>query len=442
MNDLLMYIDQIDQCVNDSEIDVLESMIQSYDKSIKIIQESDENTDLSSFDIFQEGEKWNKFKEDTKAPVLGKKGESVAKRFLMLIPRLIQKLIVLIKKLFSKNKFFKSKMDKDVEKLKKEAKRVVPEELTPEQINAIKKMFENKPPKIDPVKKAEKDFEDTRNRVNDSMAKRHEEFYDVIQKSLNNIFDDYSATKQSLNDIGKMVDKVDEKNPGLIDELLEELGSTPRKKEKMGEKYFTIKNTKFFNFDESSEEYFRLPHNPFTLSFGVDIRIVRDILEEYAPGPNEIYKIGEFTRKLEEDLIPTIEDSVKTLNATYSFTGTVKVRYDDIVEAVEKMSDEINKILTEINKCIDDIGKIHPGIKKQIDQLNNDIENSRVLNLFTNSLINAVDHLITYRNTIQAIWDKHIELINKTIRFGDNSVEFHVKDTFAPSEQYANKYYK
>ena len=56
MTDLLQYINQIDQSVADAEISVLESLIQSYDKSITIITEASDDTDLSAFDIFQEGE--------------------------------------------------------------------------------------------------------------------------------------------------------------------------------------------------------------------------------------------------------------------------------------------------------------------------------------------------------------------------------------------------
>lgn len=104
MTDLLQYIDQIDQSVGDAEINVLESMIQSYDKSIMIITEASDDTDLSAFDIFQEGETWDKFKEDTKAPVLGNKDESVGKRILMIIPRLIQKLIMIVRKLVAQFK--------------------------------------------------------------------------------------------------------------------------------------------------------------------------------------------------------------------------------------------------------------------------------------------------------------------------------------------------
>ena len=109
-----MYIDQIDLSVSNAEINVLESLIQSYDKSIMILENSDDTVDVSSFDIFQEGDKWDKFKEDTKAPVLGNKGESKLKRILMIIPRLIQKLIALI------TKFIKSpKITDTIDKLKK-----------------------------------------------------------------------------------------------------------------------------------------------------------------------------------------------------------------------------------------------------------------------------------------------------------------------------------
>lgn len=117
MNDLLSQIELIQSSQTDAEIGVMESLIDSYDKSIMILENCDESTDLSAFDIFQEGEKWDKFKEDSKAPILGNKGESVAKRILMLLPRLIQKLIALIKKIFSGEKVQKKKMEKDIKDL-------------------------------------------------------------------------------------------------------------------------------------------------------------------------------------------------------------------------------------------------------------------------------------------------------------------------------------
>lgn len=82
MTDLLSYIDQIDQSIADAEISVIESLIASYNKSIMIIQESAEDADLSVFEIFQEGEILDAAKGD--------KSESLIKRILLFIPRLIK----------------------------------------------------------------------------------------------------------------------------------------------------------------------------------------------------------------------------------------------------------------------------------------------------------------------------------------------------------------
>lgn len=112
---LLKTIEDIDMMSIDSEISVLESMIDTYDKAISILEQSDAGTDVSTFDIFQEGEKWDKFKTDADAPILGNKDESVGKRIAMIIPRLITAIIRLCQSLLSKNKKFAKRMKKDVE---------------------------------------------------------------------------------------------------------------------------------------------------------------------------------------------------------------------------------------------------------------------------------------------------------------------------------------
>lgn len=472
MTDLMQYINQIDQSVADAEIDVLESLIQSYDKSIMIITEASDDTDLSAFDIFQEGETWDKFKEDTKAPVLGNKGEGIVKRILMIIPRLIQKLIAMIRKLFTKNKSFEQKMDKDVDNLKKQAQTVVPEQLSEEQAkNLANKINEATKASSQAVAQSERDFKSKRDAVKDSIGKRHEQLREYIRdsektfqskmddlhsyaKSIDDPFGNSKALKElgkMINDDGpvfksitpEMVEKIDKKNPGLIDDLLEEVGDSPRKKQELSKQYFTIKNTSFFDFDKSHEEFSSLPYTHFVFSFNIDIRIIRDICDD-VPDQKDYAKIAEFCNKLEKEMIPTIEDSITRISATYSSEGTVKVRYNDIVKVVEHMKSEINKILTEINGCIDNIEKIQPGIKKQVEQLNNDgmdgnifyhvyDKNIRILNQFERGLIAAVDHLTEYRNAIQSIWDRHITLIDKTIKSGGNKVEFRVADTYYPN---------
>jgi hypothetical protein len=81
MNELLMCIDQIDQSVNDAEINVLESLISSYDKALMIL-ENYEGEDLTVFDVFQEGEILDQAK--------GNPNESMIKRILLFIPRLLK----------------------------------------------------------------------------------------------------------------------------------------------------------------------------------------------------------------------------------------------------------------------------------------------------------------------------------------------------------------
>ena len=94
MNDLLMYIDQIDQETSSAEINVLESLIQAYDKTIMIIQESTDDTDLSEFSIFQEGSELTTLKGklnnlDRELTFSWNSDKNIGKSILMFIPRLM-----------------------------------------------------------------------------------------------------------------------------------------------------------------------------------------------------------------------------------------------------------------------------------------------------------------------------------------------------------------
>ena len=122
MNDLLTYIDQIQEATDNAEINVLESLIETYDKSIVILEECEDIEPYADILVFQEGAGWDKFKEDTKAPILGNKGENIFKRLLMIIPRLIQKLIAMVRKIFKKNKTDDDRIKKEMKDLKSNEK--------------------------------------------------------------------------------------------------------------------------------------------------------------------------------------------------------------------------------------------------------------------------------------------------------------------------------
>ena len=97
-NEILSSIDNIDECVMEAELNVLNAMINEYDKAIMIMENYNGN-DYSSFDVFQEG-----FKDELNKPVRGVKGENILKRILMAIPRLIALLVKKVKKFFNKEK--------------------------------------------------------------------------------------------------------------------------------------------------------------------------------------------------------------------------------------------------------------------------------------------------------------------------------------------------
>ena len=97
-NEILSSIDNIDDCVMEAEMNVINALCNGYDKAIMIMENYNGNS-YDCFDIFQEG-----FKDEVNKPIRGVKGENIIKRILMAIPRLIALLIKKVKKFFNKEK--------------------------------------------------------------------------------------------------------------------------------------------------------------------------------------------------------------------------------------------------------------------------------------------------------------------------------------------------
>ena len=95
-NEILSSIDNIDDCVMEAEMNVINALYNEYDKALMIYENYNGN-DYSSFDICQEG-----FKDELNKPIRGVKGESIFKRIGMIIPRLIAMIVTAMKKLVSK----------------------------------------------------------------------------------------------------------------------------------------------------------------------------------------------------------------------------------------------------------------------------------------------------------------------------------------------------
>ena len=96
--EILSAIDNIETTVMESEINVINSLIDSYDKAMMVLECCDDNTDVDSFDIFQESVIMEADETNTNDGVKPKKtvGEMIID-FLLFIPRLIKKAFLIVK---------------------------------------------------------------------------------------------------------------------------------------------------------------------------------------------------------------------------------------------------------------------------------------------------------------------------------------------------------
>ena len=105
--EILNSIDRIDQITLESQFDICVKLFEYYEKGYRIMEYCDDNTNLDDFAIFQEGFMSNVLdKVDDK--LRPKQGESIFKKALLIIPRLLNKLIQLIRKKFAEHKLNKT----------------------------------------------------------------------------------------------------------------------------------------------------------------------------------------------------------------------------------------------------------------------------------------------------------------------------------------------
>ena len=115
-NEILSSIDNIDDCVMEAEMNVLTAMINEYDKAIMIMENYNGN-DYSSFDIFMEADelyqegKIGRALDKIDSKLQKKDGESIVRKILLALPRLIMKLINFIRDKFNKRRLEKCAED-------------------------------------------------------------------------------------------------------------------------------------------------------------------------------------------------------------------------------------------------------------------------------------------------------------------------------------------
>ena len=264
-NQLIEAIDKIDSAAATAEIEVLESLIDVYDKSLMILQE--ENCgDIYAYAVFQETET-PKVEGPEDVHVFGQKGEHILKRILLIIPRLIKKCYLAIKKLFTKNKVDAKDMTTDTKEIKSAGEKTIPKPLTKEQREVVAKAVKEKPPKQTTPKEdvkvpdsatIEAEHEESMKRI-----KEHRDAFEKFQKSsgeylekVTELLSQQQAYRADLQSLSDTIEKVHQKNPELIESLAEALDAPPEKERiKLKDCVFYFVGTKFFvNFNPSTDD--------------------------------------------------------------------------------------------------------------------------------------------------------------------------------------------
>ena len=99
ISEVLDAIDNINNITLESEINICQNILESYNK-LDMILESNCDTDISTYSIYQEGKNFDKFKDEFKKQ---NEGKSTINKIIFAIPRIIKSLIRLIISKFKKN---------------------------------------------------------------------------------------------------------------------------------------------------------------------------------------------------------------------------------------------------------------------------------------------------------------------------------------------------
>jgi len=94
MNVILESVENLNQSAANAELETILALSNAYAKMYSILEHCDANTDISEFDIFQEAsiktyKPRSKIDRELNSDPIGYKSESLAKRILMFLPRLI-----------------------------------------------------------------------------------------------------------------------------------------------------------------------------------------------------------------------------------------------------------------------------------------------------------------------------------------------------------------
>lgn len=115
-NELLALIDNVQEQAELADISVMKSLCESYTKALVVSEQCNDVEFLTcvmeSFESVDGQSKLDKFKNDLNGPVTGNKNESIVKRILLFIPRMIMAIVRATRK-FINTKILK-RVDDDI----------------------------------------------------------------------------------------------------------------------------------------------------------------------------------------------------------------------------------------------------------------------------------------------------------------------------------------
>ena len=407
-NEILSSIDNIDDCVMEAELNVLNAMINEYDKAI-MIMENYNGDDYSSFDIFMEADEStannnsNESKKKSKldGPILGSKGENIIKRILLIIPRLIATLVRSIKKKWDNRK--SQQLIKRIEFL---------ENLTRDQKKQLTELQGGLDKTNRHIDLTDQVVIDAHTFIDD-MKKRHASYHDLMDNELRDI-------NSKLNLVDKKIKDKDAENDVAFDSISKDI-------DKLNE---TIKNV-----DSSVHRHLHTIDcavdllndtivTPFNfkgaIKFYKDILTMFDELEKFNP-----YKPSSIDKKLSRKIDSNIElgHHAKYVN-TYDDSRIPAISYTKVKEYIKEIdelkrqvSDRGSKLIKHLNTMITDVQKSYEGkkdTKGRRDTMQNCQRVLKCVKIMTGEGCLG-DSVVSqsFRNL-----EKQIDLIEKRLHFG------------------------
>ena len=390
-DEILSSIDNIDDCVMEAEMNVLNAMINEYDKAI-MIMENYNGDSYDCFDIFMEADESTannnsnepKKKSKLDGPILGSKGENIIKRILLVIPRLIATLIRSIKKKWDNRK--SQQLIKKIEQL---------ENLTQDQKKQLSELQEG--------------LNETNQKVSDNTTQIHE-------MGKNNDLYNKSVAK-SMDDLDSRLTSVDRQ----IKNLQSDVGNENTKSHQMSKDLRkVVRVIDFMNGIVKTTLNFDT-----TKSYLQNILKMIETLEKFNPyKPSSIGK--DVMNRVNTD-IDTVDNHGYVLdfyisglyyNESYAYKfGDFKKYVKEITVLRDQITDKGSKLVEKMTKITSDVQKAYEGTK-ETKARQDTIHNCQTLLKYAQQMVSVCQQIDTSVTSTLKNIDSRMTYIDKLMNEG------------------------